>query len=167
MTSSPDLSARYARGEDVRPLLRMVAGGLLGSLLALGLDWVVPTPVPGGLIWPVLAAGPSAGAPDRLVIGGAIVVLVGVLAAALYVYGQVRRFLPGPSALKGTLYGLALWLLVMPALVARLVGWLGLAASPSDSRLVLRAALLLTEMLLGLLVYGLAVGLLNPRRSPR
>lgn len=164
---TPDLSARYAPGEDVRPLLRMVAGGLLGSLLALGLDRLVPTPVPGGMIWPILAAGASAGAPDRTGLGSAIVVLGGVLAAALYVYGQVRRFLPGPSALRGALYGLALSLLALPVLAVRAAGWLGLVASPSDSQLVLRAALVLAEMLLSLLVYGLMVGLLNPRRSPR
>jgi hypothetical protein len=164
MIDPSELQARYAPGEPVRPLLLALAGGLLGCLLALGLDRLLPSPVPGGMVWPALAAEAVGGDPARTGLGTAVVLLGGILGAAVFVYGQVRRFLPAPAALRGLLWGVALGLLLTPSLAARLVPWLGLTTAGGGARTVAAAALVWAELWLGLLAYGLVVGLLNPHR---
>lgn len=173
-----DLDARYAPGEDIRPLVRSIGGGLLGGALALGVDRLIATralaivdpgrefivPLPQGMVWPAVWADAVLGDPLQIGAGAAIALIVATLAAFAYVYGQFRRFVPATPALRGLAWGAVLWLLAAPALLPRTAVWLGTGAAPSTttSAWVIAAAAVLLKTGLGLALYGLVVGWLNP-----
>lgn len=174
------LAERYRPGEDLRPLLGGLVGGLLGALALLLLDRVWPTAplatfdpgpetwvsLPPGGLWPALWADAILGDAVPGPAGTALLLVAATLAAWVFVYGQVRRFLPGPTILRGACWGLALWLLVCPFLVPRAAPWLaGAGAAGAPAVPLLPAAIgIWAETLVGLLVYGIVVSLLNPAR---
>ena len=159
MSIPAGLERRYDRGEDVGPLLRSIGGGLAGGLLALAVDRLVPTAGPGPLAWPALFAA-VLGDPGQTVVGLVLGLTLASVAGVVFVYGQFRRFVPGPPAVRGAAWGLGMWLVVGAALFPRAADWLGRGGA---SGAPLWAAIgLVLETALGMAVYGAVVGLLNP-----
>jgi hypothetical protein len=165
VSAAPDLAERYAPGEDVSPLLRSVGAGLAGALLALGIDWLIPTPPLGAPVWPVVVSAAAIGDPSNLVAGVVILLLLAVVAAIIFTYGQFRRFVPGPPLVVGVVWASALWLVAGPLLLPRAAGWLSMAAGPTSPLTVIgRTALIALELTAGMAAYGVVLGALNPRR---
>ncbi len=176
---APDLDARFAPGEDIRPLLRSIAGGLAGGALAIAIDGLIPLaglatfdpigqvaiPLPRGMIWPALWADALLGDPHQTAAGIAGGLVLATLIAFGYAYGQLRRFLPGPAWLRGLGLAAALGLIAMPVLLPRAAVWLaaGMAGGGGTAAAWLAgAALICAKVGLGLAVYGVVVGVLNP-----
>lgn len=174
----PALDSRYAPGEDIRPLIRSIAAGLIGGALALGLDRLIPPaklatfdpagqlalPLPQAMLWPALWSDAVLGDPRQTAAGIAIGLIVATLAAIGFAYGQFRRFVPGPAWLRGLAWAAALGLILVPALLPRAATWLAVGMTPGTGAAgwLGAAALVLTRVGLGLVVYGLIVGVLNP-----
>jgi hypothetical protein len=165
MIENQDLARRYSPGENVAPLLRALAGGLAGALLALALDWVVPSAAAPGLAWPSLIASAVAETP-RPSMGLAIGLAAASLAALAFAYGQFRRFIPGPAWLAGIAWGMGLWLVAAPMLLPGATFWQEFAASGSTTVPLLPALGLVFETTAGIALYGAAVGFLNPAAEP-
>ncbi len=144
-----DRAARWARGEDVRPLVRSLSAGVVGLGGALAIDWLVPN----GSSWAKLGGSlTGTGTTGGLVSVAALAVAV----ALLYTYGQVRRFLALPRPAGGVVFTLALWLVLGPLLLVRAT-WV--APEPAAARATLAAAwLLVTETTAGVLWLGCLIG---------
>jgi hypothetical protein len=91
-------------------------------------------------------------------------VALGLAAALAYVYGQVRRFLPGRPVLQGALWGTLLWALAGPFLVVQTLPWLSTGTGTDGAARAGEAVLVVAELALGFLLYGAVLGLLTPRR---
>ena len=162
-TKAEGLMLRYSPGEDARPLLGALAGGIVGAVLALAVDRIIPSPAPGQLIWPALmtAALPLGGT----VAGAALLVAAAVLAALVFVYGEFRRFVPGPPWAAGVAWGVVAVAVVGSALLPRAAPWLSGPEGADATHVVAAASLVVLEVTIGLLLYGICVGVLNPRRG--
>jgi hypothetical protein len=156
------LSPRYAAGEDPRPLVRALGGGLLGALALLLLDRLVVVPGLGQWSWPTMLAGRVLGDASLVAAGVALLALLSCSVALLFAYGQMRRFLPGPAWWRGACVGLIVWLMAGPALLPLYVPWLSLAASPATA--FTQAALLVAETAAGAVLCGAVIGIFNPSR---
>ncbi len=185
MTSAlePDAVDRYRAGEDPEPLLRALAAGLLGGGLVLLVDRLLPSgqlavfdplvgsaaALPQGLLWPALLSQALLGRPLATAAGAAALLILLSLASFVYVYGQLRRFLPGAPILQGLTYSGLLWLLACPALIPRARDWLasGFAGGASAGGATAAALWLLLEPALALAAYGLTVGWICPQRPTR
>ena len=155
------LSRRYSPGEDAAPLLRALAGGLIGALLALAIDWLVPSGCAGSSAWTALVASAFGGRVAAST--GVAVALVATLSAAVaFAYGQFRRFVPGPPWLAGIVWSGAVWLVVGPMLLPGAAAWEGFAPAANGLPPLLPALGLVAETALGVIVYGAVVGYLNP-----
>jgi hypothetical protein len=161
---SPDtLSPRYAAGEDPRPLVRALAGGLLGATAALCVDRLVFVPGLGTWSWPALLAGRFLGDRSSTAAGCALLVVVTCAIALLLAYGQVRRFLAGPAWWRGACVGLIAWLMAGPVVLPAYLPVLGAVAEPTMA--FGQAALLVAETCMGAVLCGVVIGGLNPPRS--
>jgi hypothetical protein len=162
-TEAERLMLRYSPGEDARPLLGALAGGIVGAVLALAIDRIIPSPVPGQLIWPALmtAALPLGGT----VAGAVLLVAAAALAALVFVYGQFRRFVPGPPWAAGVVWGVVAAAVVGSTLVPRAAPWLSAQDGVDAGTTVVAASLVVLEVTIGSLLYGICVGVLNPRRG--
>lgn len=172
------LSPRYEPGQDPEPLLRALAAGLLGTALLLVVDRILPStqlalfdpligaarPLPQGLLWPALCADLLVGDPSATGIGVSALGVALSLASFVWVYGQLRRFVPLPDPWRGLIWAAILGLMVGPTLLAHAIPWLaaGSAGGASPIRAVAAALWLLVEPALGLAAYGLSAGLLCP-----
>jgi hypothetical protein len=164
VTPPDDLAPRYAAGEDIMPLVRAGIGGLAGAGAALALDWLVHPPGLPRLVWPALWASAAGAGPAATTVGVAIALVLAVLAALVFVYGQFRRFVPGRPAVAGMAWAALLYLFTVPALVPWAVVWLTAAGAP-EADLALRAAAgLVLETAVTLALYGAVVGVVNPAR---
>jgi hypothetical protein len=180
--TQPGLDKRYAPGEDIRPLIRSIAAGLIGGALVFGLDRLIPLatlatfdpagelaiPLPEAMLWPALWADAVLGEPRQTAAGIAIGLIVATLAAIGFVYGQFRRFVPGPAWLRGLAWAAALGLILVPALLPRAATWLAVGMTPDAGAAGWLGAsgLVLVKVGLGLALYGLVVGVLNPPLRP-
>lgn len=167
-------------GEDATPVLRSIAGGVLGAGLALAIDRLWPSaqlayPDPAGgealrlpyaLALPAIASDLVSGAPDRIGVGIAAMIVLLTLLAFVFTYGRIRRFFPEGDVRRGLIWGALVWMTLAPSLLPRSVGWLeaGVAASAPPSSVLWAAQALVTESLVCLLAYGAVVGALNPAR---
>lgn len=157
--SIPDgLERRHDRGEDIGPLLGAVGGGLAGGVLALVVDRLVPTPGAATLVWPMLFAA-ALGDPAQTAAGLALGLASAGVAAVVFVYGQFRRFVPGPPVVRGIAWGLGMWLVASATLLPRAAYWLGHRAPGAP---LWSAIGLVVETAAGMAVYGAVVGVLNP-----
>lgn len=157
------IAARYDPGEDVRPLLRAAAGGVLGVAAALALDGVLPLSGGPRWLWSALwgSAGRATAGPDLAVTGATCV--AGILLGFVFAYGQLRRFLPRRPALAGLVYGLALWTLTWPTMLLRASRLVEPAGVPATAELLRLSAGIVLETLAGCAVFGAVLGLLNAR----
>lgn len=171
------LAARYAPGEAAGPLLRALAGGLLGALAALALDRIWPEPflalgqdaggqvagLPFGMLLPSLLSDLLLGQPDRWGLGLLAFALALMLVNFVYVYGQFRRFVPGGDHWRGLVWGLLVGLLAAGSLLPRTGAWLAAGVEGRGAGLQLAAAVaVVLEFLLCLAAYGLTAGLISP-----
>ena len=172
------LGPRYQPGQDPEPLLRALAAGLLGAALLLAVDRILPSsqlalfdpllgaaePLPQGLVWPALCADLLVGDPRATGLGAAALVVALSLASFVWVYGQLRRFVPLADPWRGLVWALILGLLAAPTLLAHAIPWLaaGAAGGATPARAAAAALWLLVEPALALAAYGLAAGLLCP-----
>ena len=175
------LDARNDVGEDATPLLRSLAGGLLGAALALVIDRLWPSSqlavfdplrgdaveLPLQLALPAIASELLTGVPDRTGVGIAAISVRLTLLAFVYTYGCIRRFLPLGDVLRGLIWGGLVWMTLAPSLLPRTVAWLaaGIGASAPPASVLWSAQFLMIESLVCLLAYGAVVGALNPARS--
>ncbi|HQZ70549.1 MAG TPA: hypothetical protein PK826_04340 [Anaerolineae bacterium] len=171
------LAARFAPGEAAGPLLRALAGGLLGALAALAVDRIWPEPflalgqdadgrllrLPYELLLPSLLADQLLGQPDRWGLGLLAFALSLMLVNFVYVYGQFRRFIPGGDLWRGLAWGLLMALLSAGTLLPRVGAWLEPAFLDRGAGLQLAAAgAVVLEFFLVLAAYGLTAGLISP-----
>lgn len=171
------LAARYAPGEAAGPLLRALAGGLLGALAALALDRIWPEPflalgqdvggqaagLPFGMLLPSLLSDQLLGQPDRWGLGLLAFALSLTLVNFVYVYGQFRRFVPGGDHWRGLTWGLLVGLLAAGSLLPRTGAWLAAGVEGRGAGLQFAAAVAVAlEFLLCLAAYGLTAGLISP-----
>jgi hypothetical protein len=164
MSSADPISRRYSSGEDVGPLVRALSGALLGTAAALLVDVAVPSAAPGNLVWPALM-GAAAGEPLRTGLGSVLGLSVASLTALAFVYGQFRRFVPGPARLAGVTWSIGIWLVAGPLLLPLAVGWDEFAGGAGTGVPLLPALGLFVETAIGVALYGAVVGHLNPPRE--
>lgn len=162
MIDPSELAPRYAPGEDPAPLLRAVAGGVVAAAVALGVDRLVGGPGPDGWIWPSALADLLLGDATSIGTGIALTVVLAAFGGLVYAYGQVRRFLPGPSWLKGAAAGAVVWLALAPVLLPRAPGWLSSAGAAEATA---QASVVVLETLAGALLAGIVLGVANPPRD--
>lgn len=157
LLSAADQAARFDPGEDAAPLLRSLLAAFSGLVGALFIDRLVPNgptwfrlaqPFVGDGLWSILAWLGS----------------LALVAALVYTYGQVRRFLLQLAPpVAGVVWVLVLWLAVGPAFLVRAT-WI--APNPSAFMATMVAACLVTlETTTGLVWLGLAIGWLCRRRQ--
>ncbi len=176
-TEAATLEARYAPGEAAGPLLRALAGGLLGALVALAVDRIWPEPflalgqdadgqllrLPFALLLPALLADHLLGQPERWALGLLAFALGLMLVNFVYVYGQFRRFVPGGDHWRGLAWGSLVALLGAGTLLPRVGAWLEPAVQDRGAGLQLAAAALVAlEFCLVLAAYGLTAALISP-----
>ncbi len=174
------LAARYAPGEAAGPLLRALGGGLLGAMAALAVDRIWPDPflslgsgadgqalgLPAGLLIPSVLSDQLLGQPARWGLGILAFALGLMLINFVYVYGQVRRFVPAADQWRGLCWGLLVGLLSAGTLLPRTGLWLAAGVEGRGAGLQLAAAgAVVLEYLLALAAYGLTAGLISPAEA--
>jgi hypothetical protein len=164
MTTMGDLGPRYAPGEDVGPLVRGLGGGLLGGAAGLLLDRLVVSPGGFTWLWPALFGSAVWGDPTATAAGAAVSLTLAGALGLVFVYGQVRRFVPGRPIGAGMAWGAVIALGALAGLLPRSAAWM---ASPgvTPARLMGMSAAAMAEVVVTALVYGAIVGWLNPRRD--
>jgi hypothetical protein len=171
------LAGRYAPGEAAGPLLRALAGGLLGALAAMALDRIWPEPflalgqdpggqvsgLPFGMLLPSLLSDLLLGQPERWGLGLLAFTLALMLLNFVFVYGQFRRFVPGGDPWRGLTWGLLVGLLAAGSLLPRAGSWLTAGLEGRGAGLQLFGAFaVVLEFLLCAAAYGLTAGLISP-----
>ena len=165
MTIDPQelLAPRHAPGEDARPLVASLVGGVVGVVVMLFIDRIVPSPAPNQMLWPALLGStlPLASTAGAV----SVMAAAGALAALVFTYGQFRRFVPGEPWHVGLAWGSVCLAIVGPMLLPRSAPWLQASAGGDANAAVVAAALIVLEATAGLLAYGVCVGVANPRRQ--
>ena len=164
-----EYGARRSEG-DLKGFFQTVAAGVLGALGFLLWDAFAPTLGLPRLDLPALLGALFAGEAATLSSLGVVMHLaVGAALALFYVYGDVGEFLPGPSWLQGMVYGVAVWVVTMVALMP-LIPYvdrvLGQGRAPTPGFFMLTVGIWAPlQALIAHLIFGAIMGLIAGRRG--
>jgi hypothetical protein len=156
---------RYSRGEDVRPLLGALVGGVLGASLSLVIDRLVPSPAPSDMMLPALVSSLLPFAGEGLSVGVLLVMVLAVLSALVFVYGQFRRFVPGPPWAAGVAWGVLMAVAAASALAPLAAPSIGGGEVVSLAAALVGGLSVLFEIVIGAVAFGFVVGVVNPRSN--
>lgn len=163
MTPESELASRYSPGEDARPLVRALSGGVIGAAAALLVDGVIAAALGRDSLLPGLLGMSMTDSASAVAAGRALLVAVACLASLVYAYGQVRRFVPGPGWLKGAGCGFCVWAIAAPALLPDAAGSLVRSGAPAGLATA-EAALVAAGALAAALACGTIIGAFSPPR---